>query len=414
MRIHGPLRSVTLLLLTSALLHGAADAEAISLQQAVEQALKCNPTIAAGQLSAAAACESARGARALTNPELLVAPTVIGEGGSDSAALFLQPLEINGARTARSRIAAGEASAASYDSEAVRRDTTLQVKHLYWGLAEAQEVVKLNEENVAYLEALDKAIRKQVEVGKIPGSQTIKSDVELSRARQELDRARLEQANARAALAAVLNCPADRDLSASDPLACRRMAIDRAALVSAALKSRPEVLAKSAQVEASRGRISAARARRIPDLALQARKESFDGGDSGVAISVTLPLLDWGSAKADKRSAQIESAAKLKELEAARTAVVLDVEQAVQALDTATRVVKEYEGGILDKSTQLAAMAQKGYEKGAMNYLDVLEAQRTLRSVRTEYFSALAAHAKSVAKLEWAAGVNLGPTEVTR
>jgi cobalt-zinc-cadmium efflux system outer membrane protein len=102
-------------------------------------------------------------------------------------------------------------------------------------------------------------------------------------------------------------------------------------------------------------------------------------------------------------------AARQKQLEAARNAVVLDVEQAVRAIATAARVVREYEGGIMDKSARLADMAQKGYEKGATSYLEVLEAQRTLRSVRTAYYSALADHAKALAQLDWASG-----TEVNR
>jgi outer membrane protein TolC len=59
------------------------------------------------------------------------------------------------------------------------------------------------------------------------------------------------------------------------------------------------------------------------------------------------------------------------------------VEQAMQQVNTAYSIVREYEGGILEKSEQLAAMARKGYEKGASNYLEVLEAQRTLRSTKS-------------------------------
>ena len=414
MRIIRCVESAAIVLLLLNTSHGSAQAEALTLEQAVDQALTRNPTVAAGHLFATAARESARGARALTNPEMLVAPTVIGDGGSDSAAMFVQPLEINGARNARSRIATAEADAASHRFEAARRDMALQVKQIYWDLARTQEVVKLNEENVAYLETMDKAIRKQVEVGKIPGSQVLKSEVELARARQQLAQAKLEIKNAKTALAALLNSPADRDLRASDPLVCHSIDVDRSTLAAGALESRPEVLAKGARFEASKARISAAQARRIPDLVIEARKESFDGGDSGLALSLTLPLLDWGSAKAEKRSAEIESAAEMKELEAARAAVVLELEQAVQALDTATRVAKEYEDGILEKSVQLAAMAQKGYEKGALNYLDVLEAQRTLRSVRTEYLSALADQSKTVALLEWATGAGSGGAEVRK
>lgn len=406
MRSNAIIRGAALVLLATAALCGAVAAEDLTLKQAIEQALRCNPNIAAGQMSASAAAEGARGARALTNPELLVAPSVVGRAGSDSAALLVQPLEINGSRRARSQIAGQEALAAGQEAQAISRDVVLRVKQLYWSTAKAQQLVQLNEENVAYLEALDEAVCKQVDVGKTPGSQAIKTEVELARARQELTKAQLELDSAKAALATALN-RRNAQISVADALPFSSPTLDRDKLVATAMACRPEVLSAAAQVDAARGQVNAARANRVPDVALSARQESFDGGESGVAFVITLPLLDWGSARAAVRQAQVATLSRQKQLEAARNAVALDVDQSVLAVKTADAVVREYQGGILDKSAQLAAMAQKGYEKGATSYLEVLEAQRTLRGVRTEYYSALAEHAKAVAQLEWAAAVEV-------
>jgi cobalt-zinc-cadmium efflux system outer membrane protein len=96
-------------------------------------------------------------------------------------------------------------------------------------------------------------------------------------------------------------------------------------------------------------------------------------------------------------------------MEATRNAIKLDVEQALLAERTTAELVEYYQGGILDKSEQLATLAQKGFEKGATSYLEVLEAQRTLRTIRSDYISAIAAHSKAVAQLEWAANVEMTP-----
>lgn len=400
------IRGVAIMLLALVVLQCSVAAEELTLAQAIELAVKCNPTVAAGQMSANATTEAAHGAKALANPELIVAPSVVGEAGSDSALLLSQPLELNGSRKARARIAGQEAVAAGQDARAVRRDIVLRVKQLYWATARAQQLVTLNQENVAYLEALAKAVRKQVDVGKIPGAQAIKTDVELARARQELAQAQLELDSTRTALAAVLNRTCGDSLGMADKLTFTEIAIDRNKLVATAISCRPEALASAAQLGAALGQISAAKANRIPDIALQARKESFDSelNDGGVALAVTLPILDWGSARAAIRQAKMTAQSRQKQVEAARNSVTLDVDQAILEVKTAAKVVQEYQGGILDKSAQLAVMAQKGYERGATSYLEVLEAQRTLRGVRTEYLSALANHTKAVAQLEWAAG----------
>lgn len=384
-------------------------AEELTLQQAVSIAVNNNPTLAAGRLSVDAARHSAKGARALSNPDLIVAPSVIGDAGSDSAVLFSQPLEINGTRSVRGQIASNQAAAMGFDAEATQRDVVLRVTQGYWDVAQAQNVVRLNQDNVAYIETVRAAVQRQYDVGAVPGAQLLKMDVELSRARQELAQSELVLRQSKSSLNSLMARPTITDFAVTESLDFSNTAPSRDAMLASALTRRPEVAAAQAQVAAAQGEIKAARLKRVPDVALQARKESFDPDDNsgGVAIAISLPVLDWGSAKEERRRAESAAQSKQKQLEAVRNSVSLDVDQAIHRLDTASRVVREYEGGVVAKSEELAAMARKGYEKGANNYLELLEAQRTLRSVRSDYYSSLAEHAKAVAQLEWAAACTI-------
>jgi len=386
----------------------------LSLDDAVQTALRQNPAIAAGAASALAARQAARGASALANPDLLIAPSVVGQAGSDSAILLTQPLEINGSRTARSRIARHDAESAAQDASTLRRDIILSVKQRYWDTAQAQQLVKLNEDNIAYLETLDKAVRKQIDVGKIPGAQAIKTEIELARARQELAQAQLGLDTARAALRAVMGCPSTEAITTGDELAFSAATLDRNRLVAGAQLCRPEVLSSLAQLASSEASVGAAQRARLPDLALQLRKESWDSAEGGIAVAIELPFLDWGSNRARVRQAQLDTQAKRMRLEAVRNDVALEVDQAIAASQAAAAVAREYQSGILEKSAQLAALAQKGYEKGATSYIEVLEAQRTLRGVKVEYLSALADYAKAIAKVEWAAGIDSIGKEETK
>lgn len=414
MRVRIRARGAALACLAAVLISSPLPAEQITLRQAVEAAVSNNPSIAARRLSAEAASQSAKGAKTLTNPELTVAPSVIGDAGADSALFFSQPLEINGARRVRGEIASSEAAASGFEADAATRDIVLRVTRSYWDTAQARELVKLNEANLAYLETMRAAVRKQYDVGAVPGAQLLKMDVELARARQELAQARLALSQSAAELASVMNRPVDDRVEVSEALEFVEAPVDRGALLACALANRPEVAAARAQLAAARGRTRAASLRRAPDLAVQARKESFDrDSDGGVAIAITLPILDWGSARAEKRAAQASTKSQEKQLEAVRAAVALDVEQALQRMETASQVVREYQTGVLKDSEELAAMARKGYEKGANSYLEVLEAQRTLRSVKADYYSALAEHARAVAQLEWAAGCAVSPAQTS-
>lgn len=414
MRIKLHVGGITIALLFSLVINSAAVSDVLTLQQAIDIAIKVNPDIQAGQLSAQAAVQAARGAKALTNPELIVAPSVIGEAGSDAAVFFSQPLEINGTRRVRGKIAANEANAANFDAVTTRRDIMRDVKQTYWEVARTQELVHLNKENIQFIETLRDAVQKQFDVGTVPGSQVLKTDVELARARQEFAQAQLELNQVKASLNALMNRPPNIDFTVADPIAASVPPLDRDQLLAAAQANRPEVAAAQAELEAARGRIQAAKLQRVPDLAVQARRETFKSdSESGVAIALSLPILDWGSAKAERRRAQTAAQSQEKRLEAVRNSAALDVEQTIQQAQATSQIVQEYQGGILEKSEQLAQMARTGYEKGATSYLEVLEAQRTLRSTRTAYYSALANRAKALAQLEWATGCDIPNNEIS-
>jgi cobalt-zinc-cadmium efflux system outer membrane protein len=215
-----------------------------------------------------------------------------------------------------------------------------------------------------------------------------------------------------------MNVPASTDFSTSSSLEFLDGSWDLEALRTTALARRPEVASSQAEFLAAQAQVKATGLKRAPDLAVQARKESFQGeGGDGVAVALILPLLDWGSVGAERRGAEATAQSRKKLAEAVKNAVLLDVEQALQRVNAAATILREYEVGILEKAQELAAMAGKGYEKGATNYLEVLEAQRTLRSTRSAYYSALADHAKALARLEWAVGCplrDIGGTEVQK
>ncbi len=397
-----------LTLVLAALVSSMAAAEELSLSQVINITIQNNPTISAGLLAAQASHSSAKGARALANPQFEVAPTIIGEAGADAAILISQPLEINGSRKARGRIAEEQARAASYKAQAIAQKLVLEVKETYWDVALAQALVQQNQDNIEYLNQLHEFTKKQLDVGAVPGSQFVKSEVELARARQQMALAELELAQSKSALNTLMNRPTGQDFKATDSLTYRDYAVSLTPMLQSAQETRPDIAAAQSELVAARGRTKAAKLVRVPDLSIQARRGSFDDSDDqGVAIGVNLPIFDWGSSKAEQKSAAAAAQAQEKLLEAARIGAALDVRQAVDEVSTLAQIVRNYDSGIIEKSEQLARMAQIGFEKGATSYLEVLEAQRTVSAARTDYFTALADHSKALARLEWASGTDI-------
>ena len=394
------------LMVTVAALAAAGAEQSLSLRDAVALAQRQNPTILAAQEDALAAQAAAQGARALSNPEIVIAPTVAGAAGSDEEFSLVQPLEVNGQRRARATVANAELQAATAGSSATRREIIRSVREAYWNVAEAQAVVDLNRENVQLAESLYHAAQRQVEVGTAPGSQAMKAQVEVARARQELARAESELAQAKAALNTLMGRAPETAFTLADELTYAPLTLNSSSLAVLARANRPEIAQAQAELAAREGRISAARTRRLPDVAMQARKEKLRG-DGGWAVGLTLPLIDWGSVRGERRQAEAAAAAQEKRVAAVQNEVTREVYSALREVERSEATVREYQQGALSQAEQLSEMARKGYQAGATGYLEVLEAQRTLRSVRTDYYSALADHLKALAQLEWAVGVDL-------
>ncbi len=381
--------------------------ESLSLQQAVDIALRQNPGLLAARSEVDAGQANERGARARSNPEVVVAPTVAGESGSDSAVSVIQPLEVNGQRTARSRVARYEAQASQSAYLAARREVVRDVKQAYWDVTQAANMVALSKVNTEFANTLYEATKKQLDVGASPGAEAIKAQVELARANQDLARAESDLSRAKAVLNTLLGRAPQTPFQLSDELSFTPLDIRT---VKADDIRRPELAEAQALLNARKAGVREVEARRLPDLVLQARQEEF-GGYSGVAVGVTIPLLDWGSVRADRKRAEAEVEAQSRRMESVRNAIKLDVDSALREVNRTEALIREYQNGVVSQAERLSEMAHKGYKAGANSYLEVLEAQRTLRSVKTEYYAALADHNKALAQLEWATGAD-APKEV--
>jgi len=387
----------------------AQEAPPLSLQAAVDAARANHPALQAAQADVTAASANLRGARTLRNPEIMVTPSVLGPAGSDELLFIAQPLEINGAKKARAKIATGQLEATQAERRVTERELIFAVHTAYWALAQAHALAAFDAENVTYAETLMTAARKQMELGNEPTSHVTKAELELARARQQLARSQAAVMQAQTALNAAMGRDPNTPITLADTLAYTPVTLDGDALLQQGLANRPELLRDLAMVTAASGEVDAARAARRPDVAVQVRQESWNG-DGGVGLGISLPLLDWGSARADRDRTQATVTAQQHRLEATRLAVRQEIITAIIAARSAEAQIITMRDQVLSPSATLAQMATTGYQEGAMTYLEVLEARRTLRAVNIEYLTALSDYRTALAQVEWAVGTTIHPT----
>jgi outer membrane protein TolC len=122
--------------------------------------------------------------------------------------------------------------------------------------------------------------------------------------------------------------------------------------------------------------------------------------DYGFGITITLPLLDWGSRRNRIRQAEESAHAQQDRLSDVRNQIRQEVEQSLVHVRTANSLLKSYRQGILERAKRLMEASRTGLQEGQLSIPSVLEAQRTYRNVHIEVVNAQAEYALAVADLE--------------
>lgn len=380
--------------------------DTLTLGEAVQAALTNNPEARAAAREVGAARLGLRSARALANPGVEFTPA-LSPAGSDVELLIRQPLEINGARAARSGIASAALRSAQARADATWRDLVYETRSAYAELARARELASLAQDLVGIAEESDRLTSRQVEVGTLPGLDRMQTGIEAVRARREALEAESRVTEAAAALNAAMGRPADSPVGALMPLATQAVMEVSAEDTERVVAARAEIAAALAERDGFLGEARLARVEARPDLAPQIRAESLTRRVEGVGVGlgVTLPLVDWGERRNRVRQAERSAEAQALRVEALRLEVRRDIARDTARLRAAEETVALYREGVLDQAARLLEAARTGVRAGQTSVLVLLDAQRAHQAVRIEYINALAERALAAAALEKALSV---------
>lgn len=384
--------------------------KAVTVEQLIEKALANSPGLRASRESETAAQERVGATRSLPNPTFSAAAGFTGsDEARDEEMLVSQPLDLFGKRRSQGRAADANLRRAEALTTVTQRALIAAVKQAAAELLAAQENEKLARENLELATKFRDAAARRVELGDAAPIQTERAQIELLRAENDLVQATARRNEELTVLNGLLGEKSDSALTvtwAFPDVFARKPSQTREELVENALK-RPELRAGEAEQDGRRARIDVLRKERLPQVEVQVRRDSVWSGESSTALraAVSVPIFDFGSIKKERRALQAEVRAGDAQLALERAQARLRVEKALTRLQGKVDVVERYRFGIVPQTAELLRKMQIGYEKGASSYLEVLEAQRTLRQVQSEYLQALHDTRSASLELENATGV---------
>ena len=162
----------------------------------------------------------------------------------------------------------------------------------------------------------------------------------------------------------------------------------------------PEVVRSLYKYSAAYHNLQMEKATRIPDVTFNVGY-SYDAGDNGLVAGIALPLPIWDQNYGNIKKARYEmlkTGSEKKQLwlflEAKLTNAYTEY---VQAYEDA----KNLKDSILKKSNETFDLALEGYKQGKLEYLEVLEAKRTLFDNTEKYIQALVNYHNKQAEIEY-------------
>lgn len=307
------------------------------------------------------------------------------------------------------------------NQSAVRNSLISQVTSTYISLSALQQRIMLAQHAVANYQNSVRIFKRRYEVGAGSKVEYTQAQTLLSNAQSLL--AQLQQA--RIIQQHVLQQLIGRPTLLPDPtpldqieLAHQREAVG---LPSDLLLNRPDIVAAEYRLQAQHANIYAARAAFFPRIALTANfataSTELDGlfrPDSQLwsfAPSVSLPIFTAGRLKANLDLAEIRQEIAIQDYEKTIQNAFREVRDALQNEYWLTRQL-QIQGQGLRAFQERVRLAQLSYDNGAVTYLEVLDAQRSLLNAEQQLVEVQSALLKSQVALYLALGGDAGLASV--
>lgn len=364
----------------------------LTLDGALALAASQNPTLSAARIEVDASEGGITQARVIPNPEVSVQMEDTRQATRATTAQMNLPVELGGKRSARIGAAQRARDVAQAQLGAAQADLRAAVVGAFFNVLIAQERIKLAAGSVDIARRGADAAARRVAAGKIAPVEQTKAEVELANA--ELERAEADAGliAARQSLATLWGNPSPR-FSEADGKLDTLPARPAPAMLRQSLDNAPALLTSERELDRRQAEINVQRSRQYPDVTLSVGAKRDNGAPERgtfpvVGIAIPLPLFDRNQGNLYTAIRQADKAAD--ELRATRLRLDHDLQQASSQLNVSRTSALTLRETVLPAAERALQAATQGFEAGKFNYLDVLDAQRTLFQARIRYLGVVA------------------------
>jgi outer membrane protein TolC len=394
---------------------------ALTLSELLAQALENNPEIQAAKKKVESARARAGQATYLEDPEVnfeawgvplnqpvnyrKANPLIFG---------VRQKLPFFGKLGLKGEMAGQEVRMVEEELRAKEQEIIAKVKSAYADYFMASKSVEIYKELLELVRYTSTTAEGLYQVGRAPQQDVIKALLERTELLNKLTWAEKELTTSQAKLNTLLSRPPSSLLGQPGEPALAPVNLQSSNLEKLAVEQRPELRALESSINKSERAVELAeRNRKYPDFMVglqywfapdQSPKHMY-----APMVTLSIPFSPWTKGKHDYEveEALAERQAARANLAAVKNMTLFEVTEISAKVEAAMKSVSIYRDGLLPQAEQAFQAAVAAYQTGGVNFMTLLDAQRTIRDVRMGYYKALVDYEQSRADLERAVGKEL-------
>lgn len=345
-----------------------------------------------------------------------------------------QLIELGAKRMKRIRLAEKEIELAQWDYEAARADVLAGTAKAFVEALAAQERLELETDLTSLAEEVARTIGLRVKAGEASPLESSRAEVALASTRVDQERAVRELEAVRIRLAAMWGSTRpefERVVGKLDEV----NSIPPLEELTSSTTNNPDLARWASEIALREAAIRLQRANRVPDPTLSIGFRStglassisignslntdgtigfsrttsgFDvSRDNSVVLGLSVPIPVFNRNQGGIKEAEHLASKAAEQQRAANVNVQATLSETYQILSAAHIEITALKSEILPRATGTFDKINRAYREGKFSYLDVLDAQRTLFAVRTQYLAALTTYHTKLAEIERLTGQSL-------
>jgi len=372
----------------------------LTMEAAIRLALEVNPTIAAARREIEATEAQILQGSLRPNPGFSYAAENAGRISRSSSAQVELPIERGDKRAARVDAAQRGRDVAVSDLSGRQLKVRAAVMAAFFEVLAAQELTALAQDSVSLARRATDIAAKRVVAGKVSPVEETKARVAEAGTRVALTQAQSELRNARRRLSSLWGNASPRFSEAQGNVDLLP-AVPARESIELRLGTSPSVQRAQLELERRKSLVNVEQSKTVQDVTVSVgiqRREEAQHEQMRFGISIPIPLFNRNQGNLLEALRREDKARD--ELVATRIALASDVYQVIERLGARRQEVDLLRTEVVPGAKSAYEAATIGFENGKFSFLEVLDAQRTFFSAKSQYLNALAAVHRAVTDLE--------------